>query len=276
MISCIVTTRNEAGVLPDLMSSLEKQSYKDFEVILVDNNSSDQTKEIAQKFGARIFNKGPERSVQRNFGVTKARGEYILILDADMVLESKVLGELAELSRKKNVAAVIPEKSFGEGFWAKCKAYEREFYLGEETIEAARYFDKKIFNKFKGYDISLTGPEDYELPLRMKKSGFKIGRIKSFILHNEKKFSPLKSAKKKFYYASHARAYLKKHPEMALAQGNLLFRPIFFKKWKKLVSNPLLAFGMFLLKAVEGVGALTGFLYGVLTQAGLRSIIRKG
>ena len=268
MISCIITTRNEAETLPDLLASLNKQTYTDFEVVLVDNNSTDVTNKIAKKFGARVFNKGPERSVQRNFGAAKAKGEYILILDADMVLEFEVLSQLAELSKKNSIsAAVIPEKSFGEGYWAKCKAFEREFYLGEDSIEAARFFDKKIFNKFNGYDTSLTGPEDYELPLRMKKGGIKIGRIKGFILHNEKKFSPLKSARKKFYYASHARAYLKKHPEMALPQGNLLFRPVFFRKWKKLASQPILAVGMFLMRTIEATGALFGFIAGFFRQA---------
>ena len=267
MISCIITTRNEAKILPDLLVSLNKQTYTDFEVVLVDNNSSDQTKEIAKKFGARVFNKGPERSVQRNFGAAKTKGEYILILDADMVLESEVLSQLAGLSKNNDIsAAVIPEKSFGEGYWARCKAYEREFYLGEDSIEAARFFDKKIFNRFKGYDTSLTGPEDYELPLRMRKAGIKIGRIKGFILHNEKKFSPLKSAKKKFYYASNARAYLKKHPEMTFSQGNLLFRPVFFRKWKKLVSQPILAVGMFLMRIIEATGALLGFMAGFFRQ----------
>ena len=267
MISCIITTRNEAKTLPDLRVSLNKQTYTDFEVVLVDNNSSDQTKEIAKKFGARVFNKGPERSVQRNFGAAKTKGEYILILDADMVLDPNVLRQLAELSLKKDfAAAVIPEKSFGKGYWAKCKAYEREFYVGEESIEAARFFDKDTFNKFNGYDTSLTGPEDYELPLRMKKRGLKIGRIKSFILHNEKKFSPLKSARKKFYYASHARAYIKKHPEMTFSQGNLLFRHVFFRKWKKLVSQPNLAAGMFLMRIIETTGALLGFMAGFFRQ----------
>lgn len=267
MVSCIVTTRNEEKVIGTLLESIKSQSYKDIEIILVDNNSTDKTVQIARKFTKKVFNKGPERSVQRNFGVKKARGEYALILDADMVLTKNVLKDLVETVRKdKYKAMVIPEKSFGIGFWAKCKAFEREFYVGEESIEAARFFKRSIFLKFDGYDTSMTGPEDYDLPLRMKKRGLKIGRIKSYILHNEKRFNPLKSAKKKFYYASHAQKYFKRHPEMAISQGNLLFRPVFFRRWKKLFSHPILAFGMFFVKMVEMLGVLAGIIFAGIIQ----------
>ena len=263
MISVIITTKNESVHLPKLLKSLFRQSYKDFEAIVIDNKSTDGTKDIARMVGARVFDKGPERSAQRNFGVQQAKGEYVLILDADMILTKGVLKDCAGKVEESPATGVliIPEKSFGIGFWAKCKAYEREFYEGEESIEAARFFRKDLFRKFGGYDTSITGPEDYDLPLRMKKAGVKIGRIKSYILHNEKRFSPLKSAQKKFYYASKAGAYLRKHPEMAIKQGNLLFRPVFFRKWRKLVDHPVLAIGMFLIKALEMAEVLFGVIY---------------
>lgn len=258
MISVIITTKNEENVIGDLLKSLEKQKYKDFEIILVDNYSNDKTCELAKNCSARIFKKGPERSVQRNYGVKKAIGNYVLILDADMKLSENVLLELSEAKEK---VVIIPEKSFGEGFWVKFKIFEREFYEGEETIEAPRYFSKELFSKFHGYDKNITGPEDYDLPLRMKKAGIGVGRIKSYILHNEKNFSPFKSARKKFYYASKSAKYLQRHPEMIVKQGNLLFRSVFFKKWRKLISHPILSLGMFFVRTIEMSGAFFGFIY---------------
>lgn len=262
-ISLIITTKNEEHNIVNLLDSIEKQTYSNYEIIVVDNNSDDRTKKLAYKYTKNIFNKGPERSVQRNFGVQKSTGKYVFILDADMILQKDVLKEcIKEVSNNKSlVGLVVPEQSFGKGFWAKCKAFERSFYLGEDSIEAARFFKKSVFEKFDGYDTEITGPEDYDLPLRIKKTGLKVGRIKSFILHNEKRFSPFKSAKKKFYYASKAKKYLQKHPEMAIKQGNLLLRPIFFKKWKKLLRHPVLTLGMFLVRTIEMVGALMGFAF---------------
>ena len=132
--------------------------------------------------------------------------------------------------------------------------------------DTARFFDRSIFLKFDGYDTKITGPEDYDLPLRMKKSGIKIGRIGSFILHNEKNFSPLASMKKKFYYAAHAKEYLRKHPQMLFAQGNLIFRPVFVKKWRKLIAHPFLSLGMIFIKLLETFSGFAGLIYSAIIQ----------
>ena len=273
LVSIIITTKNEEDVLGNLLESVKKQTHKSVEVLLVDNNSTDKTKDIGKKYGARVFNKGPERSTQRNFGVKKAKGKYVLVLDADMVLTKNVLKELIEKAKNYKVL-IVPEKSFGEGFWVKFKIFEREFYEGEDLIEAARFFERETFLKFGGYDTGITGPEDYDLPLRMRKAGLKIGRIKSYILHNERVFSPLKSAKKKYYYALKAGPYLKKHPKVALGQGNLLFRPIFLKKWKKFATHPFLGLGMLFVRFVEMFGALLGAIKSGLIKKVFFSIIR--
>jgi len=264
LVSAVITTRNEEGVIEDLLKSLKSQTYKNLEIILVDNYSTDKTCEIARKYTKHVYTKSPERSAQRNYGVEKSKGEYVLILDADMQLEPEVIKEAVNLTKDKTVGGVIiPERSFGKGFWTQFKVFEREFYVGEDSIEAARFFRKDLFNKFDGYDLTITGPEDWDLPLRMKKSGVKMARTKSFILHNERVFNPWKSAKKKFYYASGASIYLRRHPDVVLSHGNLLFRNVFIKKWKRLVTHPFLTLGMFFVRALEMSGAGLGFLYGL-------------
>ena len=262
LVSVIITTKNEEAVIENLFKSLRRQTYKNLEIILVDNGSIDRTKDISSKYTKLIFNKGPERSAQRNWGVKKAKGKYVLILDADMELSKRTLAECVDKATSYK-AIVIPEKSFGKGFWTKFKIFEREFYEGENDIEAARFFVRSLFLRFGGYDTSITGPEDWDLPLRMRKNGIKIGRIKSYILHNERNFSPFKSAKKKFYYASHAKVYLTRHSDMVFSQGNLLFRPVFFRKWKKIVSHPVLSSGMFVVRLIEMTGAGLGVLYSL-------------
>jgi len=270
MISITITSKNESLHLPRLLKSLKLQTFKDFETIVVDNASTDGTKDIARKFGARVFDKGPERSAQRNYGVQVSRGQYILVLDADMTLAPGVLADcIGVVTNDPKVGAlIIPEKSFGIGFWTKYKVFEREFYVGDKTIEAPRFFKKTTFKKFNGYDTGITGPEDYDLPLRMRKAGVKIGRIKSYIYHDEGRFSPFKSAKKKYYYASHSGTFLKRHPEQVLSLGNLILRPIFFKKWKKMISHPGLTLGMLIVKIFEGTGAFLGAINsGIIVTA---------
>ena len=155
LVSVIVTTKNSSSFLKKLLETIREQSYKGQEIVLVDNNSQDNTVEIARKFTTKIYNLGPERSAQRNFGVKKAQGKYLLILDSDMELESTVIKECVNLleNQKDFSGVIIPEKSFGKGYWAKCKSFEREFYIGDETIEAPRFFRRKSFEEFEGYDI---------------------------------------------------------------------------------------------------------------------------
>lgn len=269
LVSVIITTKNEESVIETLLQSIKRQSYKRFEIIVVDNSSTDKTKQIAKKYTKLVFNKGPERSAQRNFGVKKSKGKYVLVLDADMELSKSVLQQcVSVLNENQSVGAlVIPEKSIGQGFWSRCKAFEREFYVGEESIEAARFFRKGIFEQFGGYDTSINGPEDWDLPLRMKKGGVKIGRISSFILHNERKVSLFRLARKKFYYGTHALGYLKRHPEMVTTQGNLLFRPVFFKKWKRLVCNPVMVAGMLAMRSIEMFAASLGIIVALLKRS---------
>lgn len=269
MISFIITTKNNEKTLERLLQSIKKQTYKNWEIVVVDNNSTDNTKEIAKKYTKKVFNKGPERSVQRNFGVTKARGEYVAILDSDMVLSRNVASEIgAEFNDPRIGGLVIPEKSIGSGYWARVRAFERVFYEGDRGIEAARAFRGKIFKQFGGYDENITGPEDADLPLRMRKAGVKIGRIKSYIFHDEQDINPIKSARKKYYYARGAYRYLKRHPEMALSQGNLIFRPAFFRKPFKLIKSPYLTMGLFVLKLFEMGGALLGIAQAIFSRVG--------
>ena len=72
-LSVIIPTKNNARSLPHLFASLQKQTYQNFETIVVDNNSTDATKEIAVSTGSVVDNWGPERSAQRNRGAEIAR-----------------------------------------------------------------------------------------------------------------------------------------------------------------------------------------------------------
>jgi glycosyltransferase involved in cell wall biosynthesis len=97
--SIVIPTLNEEVYLPRLLESLSKQKFSDFEVILVDAHSDDKTVVQAKKFmkdiELRIFN-SKKRNVayQRNFGVQKAVGEWIIFLDSDEILGLNFLEEL--------------------------------------------------------------------------------------------------------------------------------------------------------------------------------------
>ena len=91
LVSVIVTTYNNQATLDACLASVAAQDYPLVELIVVDNNSTDDTKVIARRYTSKVFNQGPERSAQRNFGVDTARGTYVVIIDSDMELTPSVL-----------------------------------------------------------------------------------------------------------------------------------------------------------------------------------------
>ena len=68
LVSVIITTKNEADVIEKLIRSIKSQTFKNVEIILVDNNSTDKTQDIVRKMNVKMYTVGPERSTQRNFG----------------------------------------------------------------------------------------------------------------------------------------------------------------------------------------------------------------
>lgn len=258
-VSVIVPTKNSQQYLARCLASIKKQKHNDIEIIVVDNNSSDKTKAIARKYTNLVFNKGPERSSQRNFGVRKSHGEFVVIIDSDMVLATNVISQCVnEIQKNKMLGQIIiPEKSLGIGFWATVKAHERSFYVGDGTIEAPRFFVKKIFLKAGGYDERIRGGgEEYDLPDRITEKGYKTGRITAFITHLEGNLTLLETTKTKYYYGKTAIYYLRNHPKSASKKFNIL-RPVFFKKWDRMLLHPILTLGMVIMKFCEfGAGAI--------------------
>lgn len=273
-VSAIVTTRNSARTLERLLKSLKNQTYKNLEVIVVDNNSSDGTVEIAKKYTKKVYQKEPERSAQRNLAAEKSTEKYLLFLDSDMELTKRVVEDCVQTARKFGFRLlVIPERTIGEGLIPTVRRFEREMYMGDLTVEVARFFERSVFFEFGGYDLKLTGPEDYDLPYRISKK-YKIGRSNYYILHNENGLTLLGLLKKKYYYASRGALYANKHPELISLQGNILFRKAFFKNWKKFVSNPLLGASFILVRTLETVWAVAGYMSAVGISGFAKSLLK--
>src|SRR3990172_1161417 len=92
MFSVIIPTLNEQKFLPNLLTSLSEQSYRDFEVIIVDGGSEDKTVVRARSYKKKlpsltiIEHARRGVSAQRNEGAASARGEWLVFIDADSIL----------------------------------------------------------------------------------------------------------------------------------------------------------------------------------------------
>ena len=262
-VSVIVTTKNNHATLEACLQSIADQTYEHIELIVVDNNSSDDTKEIARRFTDHVYDKGPERSAQRNYAVQKSTGDYVCIIDSDMVLSNTVIQSCVETVAQQTYGGVIiPEESFGEGFWAQCKKLERSFYVGVDAIEAARFFDKKIYQQVGGYNEKMTGGEDWDLTARIRKVS-KIGRSKAYIYHNEGRIYFGKTMRKTYYYASNATAYFDANKDQTILtnkSGPLARYALFLSKPGKLFKNPFYGVGALTLKTGEFAAGACGLI----------------
>ena len=269
LISIIITTKNEERNIKACLESVLAQTYpkENIEIIVVDNNSTDRTKEIVNEFGQRfsslnlkVFNRGPERSAQKNFGVRESKGDYFLYLDADMRLSKNVISEcMAKVSQDKEIIALyIPEKISGKGFWGKVRNFERSFYDGT-VIDAVRFIQKEKFWEAGGFDERLYAGEDWDLDKRLKKLG-KFDIIENPLYHNEEDFSLKKYLAKKAYYLGNIEIYISKwgkdDPDIKKQFGFYYrYLGVFFEngKWKKLLRHPILAGGVYFLRFLVGL-----------------------
>ncbi|MBR9704874.1 glycosyltransferase [Candidatus Pacearchaeota archaeon] len=252
LVSVIITTKNSERTLDLCLKSLKDQTYKNFEIIVVDNNSTDKTIEIAYNYTNKVYNKGPERSAQRNYGAEKAKGEYVLIHDSDIYFNIDSIKECIEIINNTNVKAIIlPEISVGKGYWTKVKAFERSFYVGNDLIEASRFFNKQTFQDIGGYDKNLTACEDWDLQNRLNEKEIKTGRAKLFLKHDEGKLNLFGSSKKKSYYSKWINIYKNKYPKISKKQFSFFERFSPKKIIQKGFSHPILLISMIIMKGME-------------------------
>jgi glycosyltransferase involved in cell wall biosynthesis len=262
LVSVVVTTKNEEKNIESSLRSIKNQAFKNIELIVVDNFSEDKTAELAKKFGAKVYFKGNERSVQRNYGAKVAQGKYLIYLDADMILSQTVIEECVAKCECENIGALyIPERIVGDGFWIKVRDFERSFYTGT-VIDAVRFIRKDLFEKIGGFDETLIGPEDWDLDRRVKEIS-RVGVIASALYHNEGRFNLKRYLGKKEYYLRSFENYTckwgKDDPEIKKQLGiSYRLSGVFIEngKWKKLIRHPIQTFGMFYLRFMVGISYL--------------------
>src|SRR3990172_7363179 len=83
LVSIVVPTKNSSRTLSECLRSIREQTYPSIEIIVVDDYSSDNTRQIALMFSATIVLCGGERSRQVNQGVKIAQGEFVYRVDSD-------------------------------------------------------------------------------------------------------------------------------------------------------------------------------------------------
>lgn len=180
MLSIIIPTLNEENYIPNLLNCLANQKCQDFEVMIVDGNSDDNTREIAKEYNKKlrikILNTNIRNvSYQRNLGLGNSTNERVLFLDADTSFDNNFLyNALNELETKKlkiSGCLVYPNSTnfVDKLFFLGYRGFLRIFYKIIGFNGCCIFTLKSLHNRINGFDENIKVSEDFDYARRLSK-----------------------------------------------------------------------------------------------------------
>lgn len=197
-ISTIIPAYNAAETLPHCLAALAAQRWQrdDFEVIVVDDGSQDETAALARASGARVIsqpNAGP--AAARNRGAAAARGELLLFTDADCEPTPDWIAQMTAPFADPDVAGVkgsyLTRQPQVVARLAQCEFEER--YDRQEQLHAIDFVDSyaagfraAVFREAGGFDPAFRSPnhEDADLSYRLAAAGHLLRFNRAAIVHH--------------------------------------------------------------------------------------------
>lgn len=186
MLSIVMPARNVEKYLKPALDSLINQTYTDWELIFVDDQSTDSTAEIAKSYNdsrIKYFLTDESKGVAhaRNFGSSRASSDIIAVADSDDIYYPDRLAKtMKAFDEDENLAVFysnirIIDHINNTKTIRPFQAYDHEILKNINYIaNMAAAYKKKDFEAIGGYDENLRSAEDYDLWLRFAAAGFKI------------------------------------------------------------------------------------------------------
>lgn len=194
-VSVIIPTFNSEKTIRQCLQSVQKQTFKQIEVIVVDAFSSDNTVKIAENFHVKVLQEKCLQSQARNIGIETSTGKFILFLDSDQVLSINVINECLSKCVNESAEMVrVPEVFLGDNFWSECSAIWRNNYDRVETLYGEklglvhgkpRFFTRQNLLDAGMFNPTLLWGEDYDLYERLKALGIKEAVCNTVLYHFE-------------------------------------------------------------------------------------------
>jgi len=192
--SIIVPCYNYSKYLEECISSIVTQVYTDYEIIIVNDGSIDNTKEIATNLITKYSdaniclleqkNTG-QPAISRNNGINKSNGKYILCLDADDKISSNYLQEAIDIFKKnKKVSIVFPNlQHFGDDeTYVEFSDNDFQLVFTQNCFLVSSIFEKKVWSDSGGYSTNVPGYEDWDFWVNAVSRGYRTKHSKKSIL----------------------------------------------------------------------------------------------
>jgi glycosyltransferase involved in cell wall biosynthesis len=183
-VSVIIPAYNSMTYLPETVDSVFKQTFTDFEVLIVDDGSSDNiaewTKQIKDPRVNLIFQQNQGVSVARNTGIAHAQGEYIAFLDADDLWQPTKLEKQVHCLDKQSAVGLVhtwvslidrQSQPTGRNFTSNTQGNVWQELIEKNTIACCSVMVRRdCFQTVGGFDPSLRSAEDWDMWIRIASS----------------------------------------------------------------------------------------------------------
>jgi glycosyltransferase involved in cell wall biosynthesis len=217
LVSIIIPTYNSAETLGSCLQSVRDQDHLSVELIVVDRYSADNTRAIAESYGAIYLLKGVERSTQKNWGARRAQGEFLYFVDSDFVLERRAVSKCVDICRRYDAVSTV-NYSLGRGVWGKSIELKERFLANDPTIQTARFVRRSVFLKVGGFDEDLVIGEDLDLYRRLEENHFSVGESSAIEWHVGEPETLKEIVARSLYYGKVVKKYLNKRGGFAVRQ----------------------------------------------------------
>ena len=230
--SVIIPVFNRPSEAFELLLSLSNQSYKDFEVILVEDGSENKADQIASSFHSILslryfFQKNQGQGFARNFGMKQAKGDFFVILDSDVILPENYLSILKSVLLSRKLDAFGGPDAAASDFSDLQKAMDFAMTscwttggirgkLKDPSKYQARGFNmgvsRQVFESIGGF-VDPNRGEDIEWSIRIKKAGFTLELVEEAFVYHKRKNTLVSFAKQAFSFGRNRVNVSRFHPE---------------------------------------------------------------
>ncbi len=200
-VSVVIPVHNGAEFLGRCLESVFASDYPEFEVIVVDDASADESASIAAEFPVRLIRSAQRRgaAAARNMGAETTRGEILFFLDADILIQRGTLRSIAaEFAHDPGVSALFGSygtRTIPTNFFSRYKNLVHYFTHQNSSVEASTFCSgfgairREAFEQVRGFDPEFRYLEDIELGYRMKRTGVRIRLCKELQFTHCKRYS---------------------------------------------------------------------------------------
>ncbi len=270
IVSVVVPCYNQAQYLDEALQSVFNQTFVDWECIIVNDGSPDDTEVVAAKWLEKderfkyIYQENSGLSAARNAGISVAEGEFILPLDSDDYFKNTFIEKALKALFENSEVGVV--SCFVKGFTSAKETVFRyepkggaveDFIYGNNACGNS-LFRKEVWRHAGGYDINMkNGYEDWEFWIAVTRRGWKVQIIPEYLFNYRQKLNSMLNITNRFSEEENYRYVLNKHKDLYIKDFDktIEFLQKRTKKYKaneiKRLNSKEYRIGNFLLKPIR-------------------------